>query len=686
MNHIEYAEKVNIGIQNLKGIGPKKSILFNKLGIYSIWDLLYCFPRNYEDRSVISSIRDICDGQTCTVNGVVASSVIEKKVKNKMSLFIFRFEDGNGILSVKWFSSPFNRNKIKKGMRLSLYGNVSKNGSLWEMVLRDFEVEGINENCGKIVPVYALTSGLTQNDFKKAIKSVFEFIDDIPESLPQKIVNENNLMSLTDAVYAMHHPENFEVLSKAKGRLSFEEMLILCLVIKKTRQMSNISTNVRVKDCKCISEFSDKLPFELTDEQKKAVNDICRDFRKDVPMNRLLQGDVGSGKTVVAACAAYAVCKNSYQVAIMAPTELLATQHFETFSAFFKGFDVKISLLTSAAKNKQEIYRDISEGRADIVIGTHALIQEKVKFNSLGLCVTDEQHRFGVKQRALLADSDNNPHILVMSATPIPRTLSLVVYGDLDVSVIKAPPRGRQKVDTFCINSGLRQRLNSFINDNIKESSQCFVVCPLIETSDKLDVTSGVEVFERLKETFPDFGIQFLHGKMSSAEKDSIMESFRNKEFDILVSTTVIEVGIDIPNATLMVIENAERFGLSQLHQLRGRVGRGSKKSYCILVCDSQNEESKERMQVMCKTSDGFELAAYDLNMRGCGEFFGTRQHGLPELRVANLFTDMRIFENAKTVADKLGGYFGDETSEYSELFRRVDKLISNMENIKIFN
>ncbi len=686
MKHKLYAEKVNMSIKTLKGIGPKKALLLEKIGIYSIWDLLYTFPRGYEDRTRMCPVSTMTDGLVCCVNVIVASSVIEKKIKPKMSLYIFRAQDSTGELSVKWFSSPFNRTKIKRGMKLTLYGTVSVNKSGIEFLLKDYEQYGENNKFGRVMPVYSSTAGLSQNDLKTAVKQAFEIVGDIPDSLPEDIVASNDILPLEKALYYMHFPDNYEILSRAKYRFSFEELLILCMIIKKTRQITNQNTSVRVNEYKCILDFANSLPFELTDGQKKAVNDICKDFKKSVPMNRLLQGDVGSGKTVVAACASYAVFKSGYQTAVMAPTEILAAQHYETFVGFFKNTDIRIGLLTSSTANKTQVYKQIQNGELDIVIGTHALIQDKVNFKNLGLCITDEQHRFGVKQRALLAKSNNNPHILVMSATPIPRTLSLVVYGDLDISVIDVLPTGRQKIETYAVNNSLRQRINGFIKNIVESGSQCFVVCPLIDTSEKLDVLSGAEAYENLKQYFPEYRICFLHGKMSNEEKDEIMEAFRKKEYDILVSTTVIEVGIDIPNATLIIVENAERFGLSQLHQLRGRVGRGTKKSYCVLVTDSQSQEAKERMDIMCKTNDGFKVAAYDLQMRGCGEFFGTRQHGLPELKVANLFTDMQIFEKARDVAEKIEKTSPKDRSSYNELHRRIERLISDIDNMKIFN
>ncbi len=683
----EYVSVLNSDIKTIKGIGAKKSEYFNNLGIYTVWDLIYFFPRNYEDRTIFCKIKDLSDDMTCAISAYTQSSVVEKRLNSKISLYILRVDDGTGVLNVKWFSSPFNKLVIKRGERYSFYGTVSSNRSNMEMTLKDMEPFGLNENIGNIIPVYSLTKGLKQKEFRKFANIALELLDDIPETLPQKIIDKFNLMPLWDAICAMHHPKDKEDFLRAKYRLAFEELFILSIAMKRIRMVNSMKTSVSITKFCSAREFAEKLPFALTNDQKQAINDICSDFKKNVSMNRLIQGDVGSGKTVVAGCAASVVVNNGYQVAVMAPTEILANQHYDTFCKFFKDTEIKVGLLTSSSKNKKEFLEQIKDGYWDIVIGTHALIQDNVEFKNLGLCITDEQHRFGVKQRAKLSDGCTHPHVLVMSATPIPRTLSLVVYGDLDISVIKSLPSGRQSVDTFWVNQSMRERVNRFIDKDLTEGYQCFVVCPLIETSENLDVNSGEEVYKNLLKRFPEYNIAFLHGKMKTEQKDEIMADFREKKYHILVSTTVIEVGIDIPNANLIIIENAERFGLSQLHQLRGRVGRGTAKSYCVLISDAKGDEAKERMKIMCTTSDGFEIANFDLKLRGSGEFFGTRQHGMPELKVANLFSDAPIISDAKRACDLVLSQDGNlESDSNLWLKRRIERMFEGFECPNIWN
>lgn len=683
----EYVSILNSDIKKIKGIGTKKAEYFNNLGIYTVWDMIYFFPRNYDDRTRFCNIKDLSDNMTCAVCAFTQSSVVEKRLNSKISLYILRVDDGTGVLNVKWFSSPFNKISLKRGERYSFYGTISSNRSNREMTLKEMEPFGLNENIGKIIPVYSLTKGLKQREFRKFVNSALELLDDIPETLPRKIIDKFKLMPLWESICTMHHPKDKGAFLRAKYRLAFEELFILSIAMKRIRMVNSMKTSVSITKFDAAREFADKLPFQLTEDQKQAINDICRDFKRNVSMNRLIQGDVGSGKTAVSACAAFVVVSNGYQAAVMAPTEILANQHYNTFCEFFKDTNIRIGLLTSSTKNKKEFLGQIIDGYWDIVIGTHALIQDGVEFKNLGLCITDEQHRFGVNQRAKLSDDCTHPHVLVMSATPIPRTLSLVVYGDLDISVIKSLPSGRQAVDTFWVNQSMRERINGFIEKQLMEGHQCFVVCPLIEASENLDVTSGEEIHENLLKRFPKYSIAFLHGKMSPDQKDEIMADFREKKHHILVSTTVIEVGIDIPNANLIIIENAEMFGLSQLHQLRGRVGRGTAKSYCVLISDAKGDEAKERMKIMCTTSDGFEIANFDLKLRGSGEFFGTRQHGMPELKVANLFSDAPIINDAKKACDfVLSEDENLETDSNLWLKRRIEKMFDGFECPNIWN
>jgi len=687
MEFNKYVSLINSDLRILKGIGDKKAMLFSKLNINTIWDLIYNFPRSYEDRSVYYTIESAPCGSSCCIKAVVRGAIIEKKIKKNMSLYILRAEDSTGIMNIKWFSSPFNKHKAKRGMLYSFYGSIEYGKGIKEMVVKDMEPYGENILTGRIVPRYSLTNGLTQKDFRKFIKTALELFDELYETLPQEIIEKYNLLPLDICIRKMHLPECEEEMEKVRYRLAFEELYILTLSLKRMRSLNDIVSNVKITDINCVSEFEKLLQFELTPDQKKAINDICVDMISSKSMNRLIQGDVGSGKTVVAAVAAYISAKNGYQTAFMAPTDILANQHYSTLVKLFENTSVNVGIITGSTKDKKNVLKKIENGNYDIVVGTHALLEDRVVFKNLGLCITDEQHRFGVLQRASLAKGNEYPNVLVMSATPIPRTLSLVLYGDLDISVIYTMPAGRQKIDTFFISSSIRDRLNGFIKKQTDNDGQCFVVCPLIEDSDKIEALSSTEMVQKLSDIFPKEQIGFLHGKMSAAEKDEIMRKFRGKDYKILVSTTVIEVGIDIPDATLMVIENAERFGLSQLHQLRGRVGRGIKKSYCVLVSDTKNDEAKERLKIMCTHADGFEVANEDLRLRGCGEFFGTRQHGLPELRVANLFTDMPIVKLASEACHyTLSKYPELDCDDFRALRMRIDKLFTDFVNTKIFN
>lgn len=686
MDFNKYVSILNSDLCVLKGVGTKKSALFSKIGINTIADLIYYFPRTYEDRTVFYNVSSAPDDVFCCIKAKAISRILEKKIKKNISLYILKAEDDTGVISVKWFSSPYNRLNIRVGEEYIFYGKIS-NDKNKEMDMRVIEPVGDQKNTGCIVPVYSTTNGLTQNDIRKAVKNALLLVDEIFETMPDNILKRNKLVDKNTAIKTMHNPDSFESYKIARRRLAYEELFILVLALAKIRKSTKTQTCIIPQNVNCAFEFIKKLPFELTDGQKKAVNDICVDFSKGHPMSRLLQGDVGSGKTVVAATAAYVMAKNNYQTAIMAPTEILANQHFETFKSFFENHNIKIEFLTSSVKNKKEIAESLKNGTVDVVVGTHALLEEYVEFSSLGLCITDEQHRFGVKQRSKLTHNEKYPHVLVMSATPIPRTLSLILYGDLDVSVITSLPKGRIPIDTFCVNSTFRERIYNFMKNNIAEGHQCFVVCPLVEESEKIDANSSVTMYNNLSKIFGEKKVLLIHGKMSSAEKDDVMASFKKGDADVLVATTVIEVGIDIPNANIIVIENAERFGLSQLHQLRGRVGRGCNKSYCILITDNTSEETAQRMNIMCTAKDGFEVAKKDLELRGCGEFFGTRQHGLPELKIANLFTDIDIVNDVKKECDLIIKNDPELTfEEHLYIKNRIDNIFDTYGSVEILN
>lgn len=519
-----------------------------------------------------------------------------------------------------------------------------------------YEPETSEKNTGKIIPIYPLTYGITQNTIRKIIEAGLKEIDGkLNETLPEYILKKYNFMDYNSAIQKIHFPKNFEDFNKARERLAFEELFsmqlaLLSLKNKYEIKKPGIQFDREVK----MSQVIDELPFKLTKAQLRVLEEIDKDMEDIKPMNRLLQGDVGAGKTVVALIAAYKAVKSGYQAVIMAPTAILATQHLESFNKILGNFGIRCELLISgiSKKRKEDILLRLEKGEIDILIGTHAVLEENVIFNKLGLVVTDEQHRFGVRQRSAIVEKGNNPDVLVMTATPIPRTLALILYGDLDISIIDELPPNRKKIETYAVTKGMEQRVNNFIAKNIEEGRQCYVVCPLVEENEEIDAKSVMEIYENYKNNiFPNYKVEYLHGKMKPKEKDEIMEKFKNGDIDILISTTVIEVGVNVPNSNIMIIENAERFGLAQLHQLRGRVGRGEYQSYCILKYQGNSKIIKERMKVISSTTDGFVISEKDLELRGSGEFFGTRQHGLPEFKIANLFEDITLLKLAQGIA-----------------------------------
>jgi len=540
---------------------------------------------------------------------------------------------------------------------------------------------------GVIVPVYRATAGLNSRQISEAVDSVFEHACDLPDCFDEEFRTKHNLISIGDAIKLLHRPSDFSETEEAHNRLAFEELFVLTLALSMIKERRSDKQGITVNVASGVREYASKLPYELTDGQKKAINDICADMKSGRPMNRLVQGDVGCGKTAIAASVMYALAKCGYQSAFMAPTEILAQQHCATLQKMF-GEDIKIALFTSSVKNKKQLSEAVSKGEYDVVVGTHALIEDNVKFSNLALCITDEQHRFGVNQRALLSAKSNNPHILVMSATPIPRTLSLILYGDLDISVVKSMPRGRMPIETYHITPNIKERAYGFLRKEIEAGHQCYIVCPLVEDSEAIEASSVESTVEELRNSsLWDVKTECVHGKMKADQKDDIMKRFKDKEIDVLVSTTVIEVGVDVPNATVMLIENAERFGLSQLHQLRGRVGRGDAKSYCILVSECSTDNCRERMKIMTESSDGFVISQKDLELRGSGQFFGTRQHGLPELKVANLFEDSHILQEAVEAANELIGSDPTLSSpSFSNIRSRIETLFEGFDGADIFN
>lgn len=660
---------LNENIQYIKGVGPKKAEKMGKLGINTIRDALYYFPRQFEDRSREKKIFQLEDSEKVTVK-VRINNIVNRKL-NKLTLTKFDVSDETGSASLIFFNRAYLRNTFRVGDVVRVFGTVKiEENSKIEMHNCEIEYEKIEKNTGIIVPVYSLTYGVNNKDVMGVIRNIFENTDvRIKEYLPSWLIQKYNMCDINFAIKSMHFPVKKDDVKIAMFRLIFEEFLFMQLGLFSIKGGNNAVKGIEFEHSDKLDDIEKSLPFQLTRAQKTALNEILRDMSSSKVMNRLVQGDVGSGKTVVAQLALANAVLNGYQGAYMAPTEILAKQHFESFFSFFDKIDIKVALLTGSTTKKQSegILEKLKNGEIDIIIGTHALIEDKVEFKNLGLVITDEQHRFGVRQRGKLTSKSENPDVIVMTATPIPRTLALILYGDLDISVIDELPPGRKPVETIAIEKNKRKSYyTTSVRSEIEKGRQAYIVCPLVEESEVLDVQSATEVYEELcSEMFPDLRLGLLHGKMKSKEKDAVMEAFKNHELDILVSTTVIEVGVNVPNATLMIIENAERFGLSQLHQLRGRVGRGSEKSYCTLIYDSKTKVCRQRMNIMEETNDGFKISEKDLEIRGPGDFFGTRQHGLPELRVANLFKHIKILRMVQKEARDI--YSKDPGLEFKE-------------------
>ncbi|WP_148549778.1 ATP-dependent DNA helicase RecG [Paraclostridium bifermentans] len=647
---------LNKEIKYVKGIGPKRANKLSKLGIFTVSDLLFYFPRQYEDRNNLRKIFELKDEEKVTIRAIV-SSIETSNVRKGLVITKVGVRDETGFARLVFFNQEYISSTLKKGDTVFVFGKVKKTSYGIEM--SSCEVEQMSNNpkntCG-IMPIYPLTYGLTNKELINIVKTVFsnEQIY-IKEYLPNKIIQKYKLCSIDFAVKNIHSPTNKESLKVALYRLVFEEFLMLQLGLFLFKNGVTEKPGVKFEKEQNLVKILNSLPFKLTNAQNRALNEIIDDMNCEKVMNRLVQGDVGSGKTVVALLALANCVLNGYQGALMAPTEILAEQHFVSLNETLSPFGINVGLLVGSLtkKQKENVLQRVKDNKIDILIGTHALIEDKVEFNNLGIVITDEQHRFGVRQRNKLSEKGYNPDILVMTATPIPRTLALILYGDLDISIIDELPPGRQPIETLAVYKDKREKAyNSLVRSEVQKGRQVYIVCPLVEESEAIEAKAAVDLVEELKsEFFSDLRLGLLHGKMKPSEKDETMKKFKNKELDILVSTTVIEVGVNVPNATLMIIENAERFGLAQLHQLRGRVGRGSHKSYCILIYSSKSEVCSQRMSIMEETTDGFKISEKDLEIRGPGEFFGTRQHGLPELKVANIFKHMKILKIAQQEA-----------------------------------
>lgn len=643
-------------VQYVKGIGPKKADKLNKLGIFTLKDLLYYFPRQFEDRNNLKKIAQLEDGEKVTIKAVI-SSINTFSPKEGMTLTKIDVKDETGSAKLVFFNKSYIKNTFRPGDSILVFGKVKKKFNNLELTSCELEyLTNSPKNTCRFMPVYQLTYGVTNKEIMSIIRTVLEDKElIIQEYMPQRIIEKYRLCSIDFAVRNIHSPSSKESLKIALYRIVFEELLILQLGLFVFKSGRNKEDGIKFETSKDLKKIISALPFKLTKAQNRALDEIIQDMNLEKIMNRLVQGDVGSGKTVVALLALANCVLNGYQGALMAPTEILAGQHYISLTESLKDFGINVGLLIGSLTKKQKdtVLEQIKNNEIDILIGTHALIEDKVEFNNIGLVITDEQHRFGVMQRSKLSLKGANPDILVMTATPIPRTLALILYGDLDISIIDELPPGRQPIETIAIEKSKRDRAyNNLVRREVESGRQVYIVCPLVEESEAIEAKSAVELVEELRaEYFHDLRLGLLHGKMKSSEKDEVIRLFKDKEIDILVSTTVIEVGVNVPNATLMIIENAERFGLAQLHQLRGRVGRGSHKSYCVLIYDSKTDVCRQRMAIMEETNDGFKISEKDLEIRGPGEFFGTRQHGLPELKVANLFKHIKILKLAQQEA-----------------------------------
>lgn len=647
---------LNTDVRYIKGIGEKKALALNKLGVFSLYDLISFFPRRYEDRSEYKPIALIADGERVCISALVADTPRLARIRKGLDIVKLSAVDDSGVMDITFFNQSYVKDSLVRGESYTFYGRVEVNGKKRSMTNPVFEREDREQGkVGKIVPVYRTCSGITQRDISLGIRRSLELCGELlPDALPASVRERNKLAQARYAFENIHFPADFGALELARRRLIFEELFVLACALGRMRDDRAKDSGLKLKQYN-MEEFWKTLPFSPTGAQRRAAEDSMRDMTSGVVMNRLLQGDVGSGKTLVAAALFWQIWKNGYKGVFMAPTEILAEQHLATFTALLAPLGIRIEKLTGSmsAKEKRRIKEALKNGEIDILIGTHALFSSDVEYSDLALVITDEQHRFGVAQRSALIAKGAKPHVLVMSATPIPRTLALIIYGDLDVSIIDELPPGRQKVDTFAVDESYRTRLNGFIRKLAAEGRQIFVVCPMVEENDDLPVKlkSAEEHAMELSREFPELKIACVHGRMKAKDKDAVMSAFAAGETDVLVSTTVIEVGVDVPNAALMIVENAERFGLSQLHQLRGRVGRGKHKSWCILVSDNDSDETKARLSIMTKTNDGFKISEEDLRLRGPGDFFGSRQHGLPEMHVADLGTDINILQKAQEEA-----------------------------------
>ena len=676
--------KLNDPITILRGIGPTKAKQFANLNIFTLRDLMCHFPRGYEDRTKLVTIAELQTDVPACFRAVVMNNPRTNHVRKGLDITRVQIADHTARLNVTFFNNKFAAESLRYGQEYIFYGAVSGDFVGYNMTNPTFEtVDSQPVTTRRVLPIYPLTAGLTNAAILRAVQQALLICDPPEEILPESVRREYGILPAERAYRAIHEPASMAEAELAKKRLIFEEFFVFSAGLSLMRAVRNEKkcapfTNLNM------TPFYAALPFKLTGAQQRAVDEVLRDLSSGMPMNRLVQGDVGSGKTMVAAAAAYCAVNNRRQAALMAPTEILAEQHYQSLSKLFAPLGIRTALLTGSmtVKQKREVREAIASGEVDLAIGTHALFSDATVFADLGLVITDEQHRFGVGQRAKLSAKGEDAHLMVMSATPIPRTLALLMYGDLEVSIINELPPGREPVDTFLVNESYRARVNAFIRKQVAEGHQCFVVCPAVEENEELGVHAATVWADTLQQTvFPDLRISLIHGQMKGAEKEAAMASFARGEADVLVATTVIEVGVDVPNATLMVVEDADRFGLSQLHQLRGRVGRGGNKSYCILTTHNRNPETVARLKALCKTTDGFKIAEEDLKMRGPGDFFGSRQSGLPTFRVANLSMDLQTLKDAQAASAAWINAEGTaDTPEAQALRSRIGDLFTRAE------
>ncbi|SHK01466.1 ATP-dependent DNA helicase RecG [Anaerocolumna jejuensis DSM 15929] len=649
--------KLTDSVTEVKGIGAKTEKALNKLLIFTVSDLVRHYPRGYDTYEPPVPITSVKEGEKAAIEASIITSPLVKQVRN-LKIITIRVKDVSGSLSLSWFNMPFLKNRLMSGYHYIFRGKAArKNGALVIEQPEIYTREEYQRKMNILQPIYPLTEGITNNLLTKAIKTAMGEAEMAEDYLPKAVIKEYKLMNSKNALLELHFPKDKELLAQARRRLVFDEFFQFTLALSYLKESKKSwKNNFVLEDRQGCGDYENSLPYDLTGAQRRAWEEIRKDMKSEHTMNRLVQGDVGSGKTVLAALSLLLTALNGYQGCLMVPTEVLAQQHYETISDAFLEFGIQTVLLTGSmtAAAKRGVYERIKKGEVQIIIGTHALIQEKVEYRKLALVVTDEQHRFGVRQREMLSGKGEHPHVLVMSATPIPRTLAIILYGDLDISLVDELPAGRLPIKNCVVDTGYRSTAYRFIGKQLEEGRQAYVICPMVEESEVIEAENVIEYTEKLKEALPFAHVEYLHGKMKPQEKNDIMERFSKGEIQVLVSTTVVEVGVNVPNATVMMIENAERFGLAQLHQLRGRVGRGKYQSYCILVCGREGKDIRKRLEIMNQSNDGFYIAGEDLKLRGPGDMFGIRQSGEMEFKLGDIYQDAKVLMEANEAAKKL--------------------------------